>query len=57
VAGFVRVLLQRIVEQGLKNLTDNQRGPFFSEGPVKKKFHCIFFAQVEDVFFYTRFCY
>jgi hypothetical protein len=28
-AGFVRLLLQRIVKQGLKNLADIQGGPVF----------------------------
>jgi hypothetical protein len=29
VAGFVRLILQRIVKQGLKKLTDIQGGPVF----------------------------
>jgi hypothetical protein len=40
VAGFVRLLLQRIVKQGLKNLADIQGGPVF-RGSGLEKFHCI----------------
>jgi hypothetical protein len=40
VAGFVRLLLQRIVKQGLKKSADFQGGPVFW-GFGLEKFHCI----------------
>jgi hypothetical protein len=39
VAGFVRLLLQRNVQQGLTKLADIQRGPVFW-GSGLEKFHC-----------------
>jgi hypothetical protein len=40
VAGFVRLLLQRIVHEGLKKSADIQGGPVFW-GSGLEKFHCI----------------